>query len=116
MQSGTLQTLLLSTGVPGVDTSSPHEECEGFRKDMPAVVAADGRRVVAPALRPAPGAAGSAGAGVKAATGPEAPLEGQERRETAAALRREAACRSLPIRRGLGIGQVRCTGSCLCTE
>ena len=49
------------------------------KSGMPARVAADGRRVVAPALSPALGAAGSPGAGVKAATGPEAPLEGQER-------------------------------------
>ena len=59
--------------------SAPHEEREGFRKGMPARVAADGRRVVAPALRPALGASGSAGAGMKAAVGLEAFLEGQER-------------------------------------
>ena len=72
---------------------------------VPATVAADGRRVVAPALRPAPGAAGSPGAGVKATTGPEAPLEGQERSRPLLPCGARVLKGSCPLGSGLGSGR-----------
>ena len=87
---------------------SPHGEHEGFCMGLPATVAADGRRVVAPALRPAPGAAGSTEAGVKAATGPEAPLEGQERSRPPLSCGARVLEGASPLGSGSGLGSGGC--------